>query len=54
MVTWRKPPPIPSERSRYHQVAERVRQASIWCEGCGERFEELEVYRVHPCGVHYR
>ena len=54
MVTWRKPPPIPSERSRYHQVAERVRQASIWCEGCGERFEELEVYRVHACEVRYR
>ena len=24
------------------------------CEGCGERFEELEAYRVPPCAVHYR
>src|SRR3712207_520290 len=31
-------------RSRYQQVAERVRQTSIRCEGCGERFEDLEVY----------
>ena len=41
-------------RSRYHQVAERVRQTSIRCEGCGERFEELEAYRVHECEVVYR
>ncbi|MBD0321246.1 MAG: hypothetical protein ICV87_12975 [Gemmatimonadetes bacterium] len=41
-------------RSRYHQVAERVRQTSIRCEGCGERFEELEAYRVHACEVRYR
>ncbi len=41
-------------RSRYHQVAERVRRTSIRCEGCGERFEALEAYRVHPCEVHYR
>ena len=41
-------------RSRYQQVAERVRWTSIRCEGCGERFEELEAYRVHPCAVHYR
>ena len=41
-------------RSRYQQVAERVRQTSIRCEGCGERFEELEAYRVHPCEVRYR
>src|SRR3712207_5976860 len=39
----------PLERSRYQQVAERVRRTSIRCEGCGERFEELEAYRVHPC-----
>ncbi len=41
-------------RSRYQQVAERVRHTSIRCEGCGARFEELEAYRVHPCEVHYR
>jgi hypothetical protein len=41
-------------RSRYQQVAERVRRTSIRCEGCGERFEELEAYRVHPCEVRYR
>ncbi len=41
-------------RSRYQQVAERVRRTSIRCEGCGARFEELEAYRVHPCEVHYR
>src|SRR3712207_6545788 len=41
-------------RSRYHQVAERVRTSSIRCEGCGERFEDLEAYRVHPCEVRYR
>ena len=41
-------------RSRYQQVAERVRQTSIRCEGCGERFEELESYRVHDCAVVYR
>ena len=41
-------------RSRYHEVAERVRRTSIRCEGCGERFEDLEDYRVHPCEVHYR
>jgi hypothetical protein len=35
-------------------VAERVRQTSIRCEGCGERFEELEAYRAHPCEVRYR
>ncbi len=43
-----------SERSRYHEVAERVRATSIRCEGCGERFEELDAYRVHPCEVRYR
>ncbi len=47
-------PPGPSERSRYHEVAERVRRTSIRCEGCGERFEDLEAYRVHPCEVRYR
>ncbi len=47
-------PPGPSEGSRYHQVAERVRRTSIRCEGCGERFEELEAFRAHPCAVHYR
>ncbi len=41
-------------RSRYQQVAERVRRTSIRCEGCGARFEELEAYRVHPYEVHYR
>ena len=41
-------------RSRYQQVAERVRRTSIRCEDCGERFEELEAYRVHPCAVRYR
>ena len=44
----------PGERSRYHEVAERVRQTSIRCEGCGERFADLEAYRVHACEVHYR
>jgi hypothetical protein len=46
--------PIPGERSRYHEVAERVRKASIRCEGCGERFTDLEEYRVHACEVRYR
>jgi hypothetical protein len=46
--------PAPSERSRYQQVAERARQTSIRCEACGERFEELEEYRVHECAVVYR
>ena len=41
-------------RSRYEQAAERVRSTSIRCEGCGERFEELEAYRVHECEVVYR
>ena len=41
-------------RSRYQQVAERVRRTSIRCESCGERFEELEAYRVHACEVRYR
>ena len=47
-------PPGPSERSRYHEVAERVRRTSLRCEGCGERFEDLEAYRVHLCEVRYR
>ncbi len=47
-------PAVAPERSRYHEVAERVRQTSIRCEGCGERFEELEIYRVHVCAVVYR
>ena len=41
-------------RSRYQQVAERVRHTSIRCEGCGARFEDLEAYRVHHCEVRYR
>ena len=41
-------------RSRYQHVAERVRRTSIRCEGCGERFEELEAYQTHPCAVVYR
>jgi hypothetical protein len=44
----------PGEGSRYHEVAERVRRASIRCEGCGERFADLEAYRVHACEVRYR
>jgi hypothetical protein len=44
----------PGERSRYHEVAERVRRTSIRCEGCGERFTDLEAYRVHACEVRYR
>jgi hypothetical protein len=43
-----------TERSPYDQVAERVRQTSIRCEGCGERFEDLGAYRVHECAVVYR
>ena len=46
--------PEQGERSRYQQVAERVRHTSIRCGGCGERFEELEAYRVHACEVRYR
>jgi hypothetical protein len=46
--------PIPGERSRFHEVAERVRTTSIRCEGCGERFADLEAYRVHACEVRYR
>ena len=42
------------EQSRYHEVAERVRIASICCEGCGERFTDLEAHRVHACEVRYR
>ena len=41
-------------QSRYEQLAERVRRTSIRCEGCGERFEDLEAYRVHPCVVRCR
>ena len=44
----------PGERSRYHEVAERVRRTSIRCERCGERFADLEAYRVHECEVRYR
>jgi hypothetical protein len=44
----------PGEGSRYLQVAERVRRASIRCEGCGERFADLEAYRMHACEVVYR
>ena len=44
----------PGEGSRYHEVAERVRTTSIRCEGCGERFADLEAYRVHACEVRYR
>jgi hypothetical protein len=47
-------PVVTSERSRYNEVAERVRRTSIRCEGCGARFEELEADRVHPCAVHDR
>ena len=47
-------PAVSSERSRYQQVAERVRTTSIRCEGCGARFEDLEAYRVHECEMHYR
>ena len=43
-----------TERSRYEQVAERVYQTSIRCEGCGARFEEVGAYRVHDCAVVYR
>ncbi len=43
-----------TEPSPCDQVAKRVRQTSIRCEGCGERFEELEAYRVHDCAVVYR
>ena len=44
----------PDGSSRYHEVAERVRKTSIRCEGCGERFRDLEAYRVHVCAVIYR
>ncbi len=47
-------PPGPSERSGYHQVAQRVRTTAIRCEGCGERCEELDADGVHPCEVRYR
>ena len=47
-------PAVAPERSRYHEVAERVRRTSVRCEGCGARFEDLEEYRVHECEVHYR
>ena len=47
-------PAASPERSRYHEVAARVRRTSIRCEGCGERFEELEAYRMHGCTVRYR
>ena len=47
-------PAVSPERSRYHEVAERVRRTSIRCEGCGARFEDLEAYRVHRCEMHYR
>ena len=47
-------PAVSPERSRYHEVAERVRRTSIRCEGCGARFEDLEAYRLHRCEVRYR
>ena len=28
--------------------------ATTLCEGCGARFEDLEAYRVHLAGTHYR
>ena len=46
--------PSPGEPSRYHEVAARVHRTSIRCERCGERFTDLEAYRVHACEVHYR
>jgi hypothetical protein len=46
--------PAPELPTRYHEVAERVRKVSIRCEGCGERFTDLEAYRVHACEVRYR
>ena len=56
--TWRLlellAPAAQEARSRYQQVAERVRRTSIRSEGCGARFEDLEAYRVHPCEVRYR
>ena len=42
------------QRTAYEQVAERVKATTIRCEGCGERFEYLEAYRLHPCEVPYR
>ena len=47
-------PTVEPERSRYHEVAERVRRTSTRCAGFGARFEELEAYRLHPCVVRCR
>lgn len=48
------PLPPSEQRSAYRQVAERVKSATIRCEGCGERFDDLERYRLHACEVRYR
>jgi ribosomal protein S27AE len=38
----------------YGEVAARVQEDTIRCERCGERFDDLEVYRQHACEVRYR
>ena len=43
-----------AEDPRYEEAARRVREAAIRCERCGERFEDLDVYRRHPCELRYR
>src|SRR4051794_9485048 len=35
----------------YSHLEARVREDAIRCERCGERFEDLEVYRLHACGA---
>ncbi len=42
------------ERSAYQQILARVQETSIRCEGCGERFDDLETYRLHSCEVRYQ
>lgn len=51
--------PVEAEREggewlAYRQLAKWVRQTTIRYEGCGERFGNLEVYRLHDCEVRYR
>jgi hypothetical protein len=48
------PPAMSAEVLAYSHLEARVREMAIRCERCGERFEDLEDYRLHPCDLHYR
>jgi hypothetical protein len=50
--------PAPQQTSEevlaYTHLEARVREDAIRCERCGERFDDLEVYRRHACETRYR